>query len=56
MVDGLISMVGLGALKFVGQEHRPELDPAQTLLLNTEERIVREIALRIRNATHKDVQ
>ena len=55
MVDGVISVVGLSVLKIVGQEHRLELDPVQTLLLNMEEENVREIALRIRNATHKDV-
>ena len=56
MVDGLISVVGLSARKNVGQEHRLKLDPAQTLLLHTEEKIVRELALRIRNATNNDVQ
>ena len=52
MVDGVISVVGLSVLKIVGQEHRLELDPVQTLLLNMEEENVREIALRIKIATH----
>ena len=33
MVDGLTTEIGQTALKSVAQEHRPELDPVQTLLL-----------------------
>ena len=53
---GALGRPGLSARKNVGQEDRPVVDPAQTLLLNMEEKIVRELALRIRNATHNDVQ
>ena len=51
---GALGRPGLSVLKIVGQEHRLELDPVQTLLLNMEEENVREIALRIGNATHKE--
>ena len=56
MVDGLVSVVGQSARKFAGQEHRLELEPAQTLLLNMEETNVREIAMEPKAATHITVR
>ena len=56
MVDGLISVVGQSARKFVGQERRLDIEPAQTLLLNTVETNVREIAMEPKAATHITVR
>jgi hypothetical protein len=39
-VAGVVLGAGAGARKNVEQEHKPELDPAQTPLQNTEDQIV----------------
>ena len=47
---------GQNVLLNVEVELRPEAEPAQTLLLQTEELTVREIALRLNHVTLKGVQ
>ena len=55
MVDTLTSETGQYALLNVEVELRPELEPAQTLLLQTEELTAWETVLKPKIVTHKDV-
>ena len=56
MVDIAILETGQNVLLNVEEELRQELEPAQTLLLQTEELTVKETALKPENATLKHVQ
>ena len=56
MVDILTLVTGQNALLNVEVELRPEAEPAQTLLLQTEELTVSETVLKPKIVTHKDVQ
>ena len=56
MVDGVTLEIGPNVLLNVEEELRQELEPAQTLLLHTEELTVKETALKLENVTHKHAQ
>ena len=51
MADSVISEIGQNVLLNVEEEPRQELEPAQTLLLRTEELTVKERNLKEENAT-----
>ena len=56
MVDTLTLETGQNVLLNVGEELRQDLEPVQTLLLQTEELTVSETVLKPKIVTHKDVQ
>ena len=56
MVNGMSMEAGQSALRPVEEEPKHGPDPAQILLLLTEELNVREKAQRLRNAAHVTVQ
>ena len=56
MVDLANLEIGLSVLLNVEEELRQDQEPAQTLLLQTEELTVKETALKPENAIPKDVQ
>jgi hypothetical protein len=51
MEVGVSSEIGLSALLTVEEEHKPDLEPALTLLLLTGELSVRELKKKLRSAT-----
>ena len=53
MADGATLLTGLNVLLNVEEEFRQEIEPVQTLLLQTEELTVKETALKQENATHR---
>ena len=53
MADGAILLTGLSVLLNVEEEFRQEIEPVQTLLLQTEEMTVKETALKQENVTRK---
>ena len=56
MADGATLLTGLNVLLNVEEELRQEIEPVQTLLLQTEEMTVKETALKQENVTHKAAQ
>ena len=55
MADTLTLETGQNAQRTVKEESKQDLEPAQTLLLHTEELIVLETALKPKNAIRSDV-
>ena len=53
MADGVTSVTGQSVLLNVEEEFRQEIEPVQTLLLQTEEMTVKETALKQENVTHR---